>query len=95
MQLRTKALSRRCNGRYSRMRLLTARVMEAVKSAMLVDVVEDLRELMLGGRELEVAKFIEARPPRGQRSGGGRRGAGGLLRRDHERRRDRGVRGVR
>jgi hypothetical protein len=44
------------------MRLLTARVMEAVKSAMLVDVVEDLRELVLGGRELEVAKFIEARP---------------------------------
>jgi hypothetical protein len=44
------------------MRLLTARVMEAVKSAMLVDVVEDLRKLMLGGRELEVAKFIEARP---------------------------------
>lgn len=42
--------------------MLTARVMEAVKSAMLVDVVEDLRKLMLGGRELEVAKFIEARP---------------------------------
>jgi len=42
-------------------RLLTARIMEAVRSAMLVDVVEDLRKLMLGGRELEVAELIEAR----------------------------------
>ncbi len=51
-----------CNGRYNKMKLLTARVMEALKSAMLVDVVEDLRQLMLGGRELEVARYIEARP---------------------------------
>jgi len=51
-----------CNGRYNEMRLLTARVTEALKSSLLVDVVEDLSQLMLGGRKLEVARYIEARP---------------------------------